>query len=81
MPSFKVGAIKPHESIYRAAEARFGLDPASTVFIDDLAANVEGARRRGWSAIQHRNAAETRAGARAARRPRAPGAGQPLAGR
>jgi FMN phosphatase YigB (HAD superfamily) len=61
MPSFKIGAIKPHESIYRAAEARFGLDPASTVFIDDLAANVEGARRRGWSAIQHRNVAETRA--------------------
>jgi len=61
MPSFTVGAIKPHETIYRAAEARFALDPASTVFIDDLAPNVDGARRCGWSAIQHHSIAETRA--------------------
>jgi len=81
MPSFKVGAIKPHESIYRAAEARFGLDPASTVFIDDLAANVEGARRRGWSAIQHRNAAETRAALEQLGVRVPAGAGRPLGGR
>ena len=36
------GAIKPNAAIYRAAEAEFGLDPAETVFIDDLAAERGG---------------------------------------
>jgi FMN phosphatase YigB (HAD superfamily) len=61
LPSFTVGAIKPHESIYRAAETRFALDPRATVFIDDIAANVAAARACGWAAIQHRDIVETRA--------------------
>jgi FMN phosphatase YigB (HAD superfamily) len=59
LPSFRAGATKPDESIYRAAEAAFELDPASTVFIDDLSANVAGARARGWAAIEHRDHAAT----------------------
>jgi len=59
MPSFRVGAVKPHESIYRAAEEEFALEPAATVFIDDLATNVAGARARGWAAIQHCDIAAT----------------------
>ena len=62
LPSFEAGAIKPDAAIYRAAESEFGLDPAETVFIDDLAPNVAGARSCGWSAIEHRNITATCAG-------------------
>jgi FMN phosphatase YigB (HAD superfamily) len=58
--SYRVGAVKPHAAIYDAAEKRFGLEPSRTVFIDDLAPNVAGARERGWHAIQHQEPAETR---------------------
>lgn len=58
--SFRVGATKPSADIYREAERRFALDPAATVFIDDLAPNVAGAEACGWRAIHHRNPADTR---------------------
>ena len=58
--SYRVGAVKPHAAIYHEAERRFGLEPSETVFIDDLAPNVAGARAQGWHAIQHRSPAETR---------------------
>ncbi len=63
--SFRVGATKPSEAIYRAAERRFDLEPAATVFIDDLEPNVVGARACGWNAIHHQGAAETRGALRA----------------
>jgi 2-haloacid dehalogenase len=59
LASFRVGAIKPTAAIYREAERRFELEPAATVFIDDLAPNVAGARACGWQAIHHVGAAET----------------------
>ena len=59
--SFKVGAVKPSAAIYREAERRFGLDPAATVFIDDLKRNIAGARSCGWNAIHHVNPSWTRA--------------------
>ena len=40
--------------------AVFGLDPAATVFIDDLKRNVAGARDCGWHAIHHVDPAGTR---------------------
>jgi FMN phosphatase YigB (HAD superfamily) len=58
--SFRVGAIKPQPEIYRIAEQRLGLDPRATVFVDDLARNVAGARACGWTAIHHVNPAMTR---------------------
>jgi FMN phosphatase YigB (HAD superfamily) len=58
--SFRVGAVKPSAAIYREAERRFDLDPAATVFIDDLERNVAGARACGWSAIHHLSPLETR---------------------
>ena len=58
--SFRVGAIKPQPEIYRIAEQRLGLDPRATVFVDDLARNVAGARACGWHAIHHVNPAMTR---------------------
>ena len=36
--------VKPDPAIYRLALDRFGLEAARTVFIDDNAANVAGAR-------------------------------------
>lgn len=57
--SFRVGAIKPSPAIYRETERRFGLEPALTVFIDDLPPNVAGAQACGWQAIHHRDAAAT----------------------
>jgi 2-haloacid dehalogenase len=58
--SFRVRAIKPETDIYRRAEAMFDLDPAATVFIDDLAPNIVGARACGWNAIQHNQPHSTR---------------------
>jgi FMN phosphatase YigB (HAD superfamily) len=63
--SFRVGAVKPSAAIYREAERRFGLEPAATVFIDDLERNVAGARACGWNAIRHESPAATRHGLRA----------------
>jgi 2-haloacid dehalogenase len=60
LASFRVGAIKPSEAIYREAERRFELEPAATVFIDDLVPNVAGARTCGWQAIHHFDPVETR---------------------
>ena len=40
--------VKPQAEIFALAERRFGLKPEQTVFIDDLAHNVEAARARGW---------------------------------
>jgi FMN phosphatase YigB (HAD superfamily) len=63
--SFRVGAVKPSAAIYREAERRFGLEPAATVFIDDLERNVIGARACGWNAIHHESPAGTRRSLRA----------------
>lgn len=43
--------VKPDPAIYALALARFGLDAARTVFIDDNPANVAGAARAGLRAI------------------------------
>ena len=59
LTSFEAGAVKPDAEIYRVAERRFALDPAATVFIDDLPPNVAGARACGWHAIHHRGPAQT----------------------
>ena len=53
LPSFVAGCMKPDPAIYAEAERRFGLDPRSTVFIDDREENVRAARSRGWEAIEH----------------------------
>jgi haloacid dehalogenase superfamily, subfamily IA, variant 3 with third motif having DD or ED len=65
LASYRVGAIKPNADIYRKAESMFGLDPAATVFVDDLPQNVEGARQCGWRAVQHVAVPETLAQLRA----------------
>lgn len=53
LASFEVGAMKPEEAIFRAAEQRFHLSPEHTLFIDDIQENVMGAVASGWRGIHH----------------------------
>ncbi|WP_413814175.1 HAD family hydrolase [Aureimonas sp. Leaf427] len=48
--SGEIGLIKPDRAIYDRHVRSFGLDPAKTLFFDDSARNVEGARAAGWQA-------------------------------
>ena len=59
LPSYVAGVMKPHSGIYEQAERRFGLQPATTVFIDDRRENVTAARARGWYGIEHQTHAAT----------------------
>jgi 2-haloacid dehalogenase len=54
-----VGHSKPGPSIYRLMCETGGFQPSEAVFIDDLPANVEGARAIGMAAIHHRSADQT----------------------
>ena len=49
--SFEVGLMKPAPQLYREAAARLSLPTAELVYVDDLLANVEGARAVGMTAI------------------------------
>lgn len=42
--------VKPDPAIFELAAGRFGYRPSSLLFVDDITANVEGARRCGWHA-------------------------------
>ena len=48
--SGEVGLLKPHPEIFEHLIASFGLDRAGSLFVDDLAANVAGARAVGLGA-------------------------------
>jgi 2-haloacid dehalogenase len=56
-----IGLIKPDVAIYETHARDFGLDPASTIFIDDSQANVEGAKAAGWKAVHFTGADKLRA--------------------
>jgi len=49
--SFDAEVMKPDPAIYRRALAGVGVEPERAVFIDDLAENVEEARRLGMAGI------------------------------
>lgn len=71
MASFEMGCLKPDEAIYAEAERQLRAvagvgDVSRVVFFDDLEANVEAARARGWNAHLVDHAGDT-AGAMAAR--------------
>lgn len=59
--SGRVALVKPEPEIYRLHADTFGLTPAATLFFDDNAANVEGARAAGWKAERFVDAATMRA--------------------
>ena len=50
--SGEVGMIKPDRRIFQLLLDRHGLDATDTVFIDDMAENVEAARQLGFHGIQ-----------------------------
>jgi glucose-1-phosphatase len=54
--SHEVGFLKPDAAIYRLTLDKYDLEPARTLFVDDLRANVEGARVLGMQAIQFESA-------------------------
>jgi putative hydrolase of the HAD superfamily len=49
--SYEVGVRKPAPGFFERCEHLAESDPANLLLIDDLPANVEGARRRGWQGI------------------------------
>jgi epoxide hydrolase-like predicted phosphatase len=49
--SHEVGYLKPEPTIYAIACERLGVEPAEVLFLDDLRANVDGARAVGMDAI------------------------------
>lgn len=56
--SAEVGVAKPERHIYQLALQKLGLLPAEAVFVDDMPANVEGARTVGMHALQFTRTAE-----------------------
>ncbi len=55
-----VRLTKPDPRVFALAAERFGVDPRTTFFTDDIAANVEGAREAGFTAFLFTSAAELR---------------------
>jgi putative hydrolase of the HAD superfamily len=49
--SYRVGALKPSAAIYEAAIQLAGCEPSECFFADDIAENVEAARRSGIDAV------------------------------
>jgi HAD superfamily hydrolase (TIGR01509 family) len=48
-----IGVVKPDPEVYRRTAALLGLTPAECVVVDDLAANIRGARAAGAVGVLH----------------------------
>ena len=59
--SSRVHLIKPEPGIFAHALKSFGIDAHDTLFIDDMPANTQAARRAGWQALDFLNAAQCEA--------------------
>ena len=46
--SYQAGVMKPEAEIFELARKQFGIDPAKTLYIDDLPENVRGAEGAGF---------------------------------
>ena len=53
--SAEVKLVKPDPTIFHLAVDRLGVQPGETVFIDDIAENVEAARKEGLIAIHYQD--------------------------
>jgi epoxide hydrolase-like predicted phosphatase len=49
--SSEVGCRKPEPQIFSIMEQRLGVDSARILYLDDVTANIEGARNAGWGTI------------------------------
>jgi len=49
--SYELGYRKPEPGLYDQLCKDSGGDPSKILLVDDLPANCEGARERGWSAV------------------------------
>ena len=49
--SSEVGCRKPEPEIYSIMEQQLGVDPQRILYLDDVYANIEGARNAGWGTI------------------------------
>jgi epoxide hydrolase-like predicted phosphatase len=49
------GVRKPDPEIFHLTALRLGTDPAACVFVDDIAANAEGARSTGMTGVVHKH--------------------------
>ena len=49
--SHEVGFRKPDPRIYQLVEQRLGCAPAECLFVDDLPANIDAAKERGWQGV------------------------------
>lgn len=58
--SYEHGSMKPDEKIYKVVEQMTGKSGSQIVYLDDRAENVAGGAARGWHAILHQNAHESR---------------------
>ena len=59
--SCQLGARKPGPRFFERIAGRLGLRPATTVLVDDVAANVRAAVAAGWMGVLHRDPRGTRA--------------------
>ncbi len=53
--SGREGVRKPEPEIFHLTAGRVGVRPAGCVFVDDIAANVDGARSIGMTGVVHRH--------------------------
>ena len=58
--SAKVNMMKPEPEIYHHLLGHYNLDPASTIFIDDLPDNIEAAKQLGITGIIYESPAQVR---------------------
>jgi epoxide hydrolase-like predicted phosphatase len=59
--SAQEGVMKPGAEIYQRALARLGVAPAEAIFVDDVQANIDGARAVGMAGVLFTGSAEVRA--------------------
>ncbi len=55
--SHEVGVAKPDPAAYELTARRLGVEAHEVLFLDDVEANVDAARRAGWHAVLHRDTA------------------------
>ncbi len=58
--SFELGFVKPEKEIYEHLLTAYNLDPAQSIFIDDLPKNIAGASALGMHTIQFQSSLQLR---------------------